>query len=85
VIRELRNVAAHAHPVVGFDTPEIRDAVLALFGDKNREVIRQLPSYGIRRCFDYACNCISEALHGRETSETLEERLALINGDLAER
>lgn len=30
LIRVMRNVCAHAHPVITFDTPEIRNAVFAL-------------------------------------------------------
>lgn len=47
LIRELRNVAAHAHPVIGFDTAEIRDTLVALFSEKDRDAVRRLPSYGI--------------------------------------
>ena len=49
LVRDMRNVAAHAHPDITFDTPQIREATIALLDEKYRDVAEGLSARELRR------------------------------------
>ena len=75
LIREMRNVAAHAHADVGFQTPEIRAAVLALFDVKHRELLGAMLPPVLRRAFEYLCSCLNLQITGDDQTEAIEAML----------
>lgn len=62
LIREIRNVAAHAHPDVTFATPEIRAAVLVLIGADYERLMKVSPSYGTRAVYGVFCTAMGAAI-----------------------
>ena len=54
IIKEMRNVAAHCHFPIGFEVPQIRNAVAALFSEKARKDILTWPPANVRMLFSYA-------------------------------
>jgi hypothetical protein len=55
IIKEMRNVAAHANAEVTFDTPEIRQATIELFDIKLRGPLAKLRREAIRYLFEKVC------------------------------
>lgn len=51
LLKEMRNVAAHSHKPISFDTPEIREGVAALFDDDLRSEIISWPQAYVRNLY----------------------------------
>lgn len=64
MIREMRNVCAHAHPDVNFDTPEIRNAVYALCEAKHHPLLRAMPRPVLRLTFEALCRLLMQEITG---------------------
>ena len=73
IIKEIRNVAAHAHAPLNFDTPAIRAAILALLPTALRARAEKMT--GIQLSFIHAALCTSYAndLMGHEKKIAIEE------------
>ena len=75
LIREMRNVAAHAHPDINFETSEIREAVINLCGEKNRDVIESMPRKDVRGMFHAAIYSMMGSIIGsNEDADLIDER-----------
>jgi hypothetical protein len=55
LIKEMRNVAAHANTEITFDTPEIKEAVLGLFDVEARQGLARLNRKAMRYLFEMVC------------------------------
>ena len=75
LIREMRNVAAHAHANVDFETPEIKGAVLALFDAKHRDVLEVAPPTILRLIYEYLCTCLNLQISGKDQTEEIDTKL----------
>lgn len=84
LVRELRNVAAHAHPDISFATPQIRNAVIALVGPAKRKVAKAMPPTVLRKVYEGVCSVLNLIVAGDQTQADIE---AIFSGvaDLAER
>lgn len=67
LIREMRNVAAHAHVSVNFETPEIRTAALEHFDPDLRKLFEIFGKDSVRRGFQYICAYYVMVISGAPT------------------
>jgi hypothetical protein len=79
IVRELRNVAAHAHPTVSFDLPEIRDAVVALFDPKDRWAVEVMPRTVLRRTYEWYCGEFNLIIAGEDRTDEMKKFIASIH------
>ena len=78
IIRLMRNAAAHAHPSLTFDTPEIRAAVWHLIGAEPR----QTDPFVIRTFFGTICMVVMVTITGKR--ELTQFALSQLRADLSE-
>ena len=62
IIEEIRNTAAHAHDKLQFDTPEIKNAVSAIFGTQDAFEVRSWPKNDVRLAFGMSCTLIAHCV-----------------------
>lgn len=78
IVREMRNVAAHAHPSVTFTTPEIKAAAISLFEPDLRRFFDLFKGDAVRRGFQYICAHITMIIIGTPPAHGPREMMAEI-------
>ena len=81
----MRNVAAHAHPNIDFDTPQIVNAVQALYEAKHRDLLAVMPRAVLRKMFEAACGTLLKAIAGALDEEEHEREIANLRDYAIER
>lgn len=83
IIREMRNVAAHAHPNVTFTTPQIKAATVQLFRPDVRPAFEFFEDSAIRKAFEVMCGHIVMTLTGQPSDDPNEMTLEIVRREAA--